>query len=187
MDRGCGDSLGVVGTGGGVVFRSGEIGSGVGVSGTRVGGVRIQGSGAAIVVVREVGGVCNQFGLFRLPLLSGLLTLMLPMAGIEVLSGILHILIGIGFVAKCNNWVFDVSRETLVVAAFENGIRIVEFDSVSIELRVVLDNLPIILHLDVLDGFFYVGYGVDVAVVSLENLEELGGTWSSHRTTWDPH
>ena len=57
--------------------------------------------------------------------------------------------------------------------AFENGIGIVEFDSMSIELHVVSDNLPIILYLDVLNGFFRIGYGIDVAIVSLENLEEL--------------
>ena len=173
MGQSCGGSLEVVGTGGSVVFRSGGIRSGVGVSRTRVGGARSWGSGAAIVVVRGVGRVCSWFGLFGLLLLSGLLTLTLPMAGIEVLSGVLHVLVGVRFVAECGNWVFDAGRKTLVVVAFKNGIGIVEFDSVSIELRVVSDNLPIILHLNVLNGFFRISYGVNVAVISSENLEEL--------------
>ena len=109
----------------------------------RIGGARIQHSRAAIVVIRGVKGVHSWFGLFGLLLLLELLALMLPMTNIKVLSSVLHVLIGVRFVAECSNRVFNAGGETLVVVAFENGIRIVKFDSISIELHVVSDNLPI--------------------------------------------
>ncbi len=65
------------------------------------------------------------------------------------------------------------SREALAVVVSEDVIGVMEFGSMLVEFHVVLANLPIVLHLEVLDSFFHVGYGVDVAIVFSESLEKL--------------
>lgn len=138
----------------------------------RVGGAGVGGAGATVIV----GGISveNLLGLLRPLFLLGLLMLTFPVTGIVVLSSLLHLLICVRLLLECRDGVLDVSRETLVVVMFENGIGIMELGSMLVELHAVTDNLPIILHLDILNGFFCISHWVDVSIVFSENSEKLG-------------
>ncbi len=64
-------------------------------------------------------------------------------------------------------------RKTLIVAVLEDQVGVMEFGRILVELHVVSDNLPIILHLDILDCFFHVGYRVNITVGFLKYSEKL--------------
>ena len=104
--------------------------------------------------------------------------LLFPVMGVDGMCHILHFVECLWFPLLAHN-VLDVLHQSGIVAVMEDGLVPTGTDSEMGELDVVLDDVLIFLHLQVVDAIFHVGHGVDRTKLSMEGTDE-------HRPVVDP-
>ena len=164
------------------------IGKGGGATGGRGGlpGFFLPG-GFVVVLVGVTGTGCRSFtfvvGLvlairlviaFQLVLPgTGLFAVAFPITGVNGMSKDLHGFESGGFVMLTHN-VLDAFGEPGVIAVVEDTVILTGADGKTVEFDIILDNVLVVLHFEVVDSVFHISSRINGAKLDTEGSEEGG-------------
>ena len=137
-------------------------------------GVLIVRSGALLVVGFVVVGLVVGFVGLTIGLIftgTGFLLLSFPVTGIDEMCHILHFVECLRYSLLAHD-ILDALRQAGIVTVTEDRLIPTGTDSETGKLDVVLDDVLIFLHLQVVNAIFCTGRGIDGAELSTEGMDE---------------
>ena len=102
---------------------------------------------------------------------TGLFSKMFPMTGINGMGHGLHSFESSRLILLTHN-VLDMFSQPGVVMVMEDAVVPAGLDSKAIEVDIVLDNMLVFAHLEVINAIFCISCGIDGAKLNMEGLDE---------------
>ena len=102
---------------------------------------------------------------------TGLFAVVFPIMGVNGMSKDFHGFESGGFAVLTHN-VLDAFSEPRVIAVAEDTVIPIGADGKTVEFDIILDNVLVVLHFEVVDSVFHIGSRINGAKLDAEGLEE---------------